>query len=103
MATELRAGQQRTGAIESLDANARSGTIRDRWDEGLSWRFEAAGVLGQGFDVLRTGDAVEFTLREAADGLIAADVARIIATNEPLLATPPPEVGPPPDLEDAPD
>ena len=102
MATEPRAGQQRTGTIGALDAQARSGTIRDRRDEALAWRFEAAGVRGQGFDVLCEGDAVEFTLREGADGLSAADVSRIIATNEPPLATPAPENGPPRELEDAP-
>jgi len=102
MATEPRAGEQRTGTIDTLDAEARSGTIRDRRDERLTWRFGAVGVLGQGFDVLREGDAVEFTLRDGAEGLIAEDVSRIIATNEPPVEAPPAQTWPPPDLEDAP-
>jgi len=102
MAIDARPGEQRTGTIDALDENARRGVIRDRREEGLTWRFEAAGVLGQGFEVLHAGDAVQFTLREGPDGLVAADVSRIIATNEPPLATPAPEAGPPPDLEDAP-
>lgn len=102
MEVEPCAGQQRIGTIDALDADARRGIIRDRRDEGLTWRFDAAGVLGQGFEVLREGDAVEFTVREGADGLTAADVSRIIATNEPPLEAPPAETGPPPDLDDAP-
>ncbi len=96
-------GEQRTGAIERLDVAEGSGIIRDRRDEGLTWRFDATGVLGQGFGVLRAGDAVEFTLEEGPDGLRAARVARIIATHEPLLEAPPPDAGPPPELEDAPE
>ncbi len=96
-------GEQRTGAIERLDQAERRGIIRDRRDEAREWPFDASDVLGQGFDVLREGDAVEFTLREGGEALVAADVSRIIATHEPLLEAAPPDAGPPPELEDAPE
>ena len=97
----VRAGEQRTGIIDALDLVARSGTIADRRG-GRCWCFDGGDVLGQGFDVLRAGDAVEFTLAEGPDGLIATRVARIVATNEPPLAAPPPDESIPPPLEDAP-
>ena len=64
-----------TGKIKKLLADKGFGFIRD--DGGTEYFFHQSAIYGEGIDMLREGDSVEYTVgRDSAKGPRAENVRR---------------------------